>query len=294
MSSIFGKFRNNLLWLIRRVGRLKNTNFLKPAYYISKKLGLVKLFNKHYSGLKEITFNINILGAKLRMIDRTPNLIYFKFYKRVKAYEPALTKSLHDLLKTQDNPTFVDIGAHLGYFSILTASWIKDGNPVYSFEPNPDFFKTLSENIAMNNLQDKIRPYQLALSNKKGKAKMGGFDARVMNEDEAGDINTITFDQFCENEGIEPEIIKIDVHGAEGKILDGMPKVLKTVSHVFCETHHKIHGFTVEDIVQKLKDAGLNVFLFTEHRKIEGGNIVPIENADLSNHDDLMLYGRRD
>lgn len=294
MSKRFNTVKSNLIWRISRAGKLKNKGIFKPIYYVFKKVGLVGSFNTRYSALKEITFDLNIYGAKLKMIDRTPNLIYFKFYKKVKAYEPALTRFIHDLLATKQNLTFIDIGAHMGYFSILTAAWIKEGKPVYSFEPNPDFFQTLEENIALNNLQDKVKTYQIALSNKVGKAVMGGFEARVMNEAEEGDIDTITFDELCNEEGIEPDIIKIDVHGAEGKIVDGMPETLKKVSHVFCETHHKIHGYTVEDIVKKLKDAGLKVYLFTEHRNTAGGKMIPIENADLSNHDDLMIYGKRE
>lgn len=132
------------------------------------------------------------------------------------------------------------------------------------------------------------------MSDKEGTAKMTGWDSRVMDEDETGSIKTLTFDQFCEKENIKPDILKIDVHGAEGKILNGMPKVLSQVSHVFCETHNEIMGFNVKDIVQMMVDAGLSVYEFTDHRSIKGGEIIPLSQNVFTEHKDRIIYGVRE
>jgi len=286
--------KNIILKLTNTTNNFKNNKFFKPIHKFAKLLGLVKLFHRYRSNLKEIRFRLDILGANVAMIDRSPKFYYYYIYLNDHAYEPALTKKIHDLITEKENPVFVDIGAHLGYYSLLSASWHKGSNPVFAIEPNPDFFTTLIENIAINHLEHKIKPFQLALSNKTGKAKMTGWDSRVMNEDETGNVITTTFDLFCQKEGIEPDILKIDVHGAEGKILDGMQLTLKKVSHIFCETHHEILGFNVNDLIKKMTSGGLKVYLFTEHRKLDGGKIIPIEEANLANHDDLIIYGKRE
>jgi hypothetical protein len=99
---------------------------------------------------------------------------------------------------------------------------------------------------------------------------------------------------LCKKEDIQPDIIKIDVHGAEGKVLSGMPYILKNkVSHLFCELHDDLLGYTISDIIQILETAGLEVLEFTEHRDVSGGKLVPISSDLLSNYRDRMIYARR-
>jgi len=125
-------------------------------------------------------------------------------------------------------------------------------------------------------------------------AYMEGFDERVIHEVGDGNIQVVTFDRFCAKENIWPDIIKIDVHGAEGKVLAGMSDTLKNkVSHLFCETHSDLLGYTIRGIIQILEAAGLEVFEFTKHRELSGGKLLPISSDLLSNHDDRMLYARR-
>jgi len=286
--------KNLILRLTNYTNQFKNNNLYKILHKIARYIGIVKLFHRYRGNLNEVRFKMNILGAKVTMIDRTPHFYYYYIYLDDKAYEPALTKKINSLVNSFENPVFADIGAHLGYYSLLVSNWKEGSNPVYAFEPNPVFFKTFQENISINRLKDKIKPFQIALSNKEGKARMTGWDSRIMDEDENGAINTITFDSFCEKEGVTPDIIKIDVHGAEGKILAGMHNILSRTFHVFCETHNEMMGFSVSDIVQMMKSAGLNVYEFTNHRKIDGGNIIPLTDAVLSEHKDRIIYGVRE
>ncbi|MFW5804104.1 MAG: FkbM family methyltransferase [bacterium] len=285
---------NLILDLTNYLDRYKSKGFIKTLYKFALKTGLVKRFHEYRSKLKEVRFRIKLYNADIEMIDRSPKFYYYNLFQKQGGYEPALTKKIHDLLGSLENPFFIDIGAHFGYYTMLAGKWIKGDNPVYAFEPNPDFFETLKENISINNLTDKVKPWQIALSNKKGTANMTGWDSRTMSEDEKGSIDTFTFDQFCERERIKPDIIKIDVHGAEGKILGGMPRVLKEVSHIFCETHNSMMGFTVKDIVKMMVDGGLTVYEFTDHRNSKGGDIIPLDKKVYSDHNDRIIYGVRE
>lgn len=240
-----------------------------------------------------IYFETNIYGTKISMIDdRTFD--YYTHISQGKIYEPALALRLKTLLKDYDSPTFVDIGAHYGYFTIYAGKLIGTRGQVISIEPHKRYYIRLLKNIQINGLKGNIRTFNLALSDKEGHANMEGWDERVLHEVRNGDIQVITFDQLCKRENIRPDIIKIDVHGAEGKVLAGMSNTLKNkVSHLFCELHDDLLGYTIREIIQILEVAGLEVFEFTKHRDVSGGGLAPISSDFLSHYDDRMLYARR-
>ncbi len=256
----------------------------KASIYFRKKIKL------HLGG---IYFETNVYGTKIKMIDyRTFD--YYSLFSRGKIHEPALTLQLKTLFEKTDSPTFVDIGAHYGYFTIYAGKLIGSSGQVISIEPHIEFYAHLLKNIKLNGLKETVRTFNLALSDKEGKANMEGWDERVLHEAGNGKIQVVTCDQLCERENIRPDIIKIDVHGAEGKVLDGMPDILKNkVSHLFCELHKDMLGYTIRHIIQILEDACLEVFEFTKHRDVYGGKLLPINSDFLSSYNDRMLYARR-
>jgi len=211
-----------------------------------------------------------------------------------KVYEPSLTLQLKTLFKEYDSPTFVDIGAHLGYFTVYAGKLIGSSGKVISIEPNMKHYSRLLKNIEINGLKEIPRTFNLALSDRNGTANMGGWDERVLHEVADGNIQVVTFDDLCAKENIWPDIIKIDVHGAEGKVLAGMSDVLKNkVSHLFCELHSDLLDYTVREIIQILEVAGLEVLEIAKHRELSDGKLVPISSDLLSNCHDRMLYARR-
>ena len=62
------------------------------------------------------------------------------------AYEPLVTRCLMALLRPGD--TFVDVGAHIGFFSLIASSQVGPTGQVYAFEANYDRFKELQSNAA--------------------------------------------------------------------------------------------------------------------------------------------------
>jgi FkbM family methyltransferase len=282
-------------WRMRgRYKRLPDllNKLLKPESGLRKVL--VSIRKKVGSRLVgEIYCEANIYGTRIKMIDDRQFDYYYPF-SRGEIHEPALTLQLKKLLEESDSSTFVDIGAHYGYFTIYAGKLIGSAGQVISIEPHIKFYSHLLKNIEINGLIGVIRTFNVALSEKEGKAQMEGWDERVLHEVENGNIQVVTFDQLCEKENIRPDIIKIDVHKAEGKVLSGMPNTLQNkVTHLFCELHNDMQGYTTCKIIQILQTAGLEVFEFTKHREESGGKIVPITDGLLSNHDDRMLYARR-
>ena len=162
---------------------------------------------------------------------------YFKNYE----------KSVKNFVKKKlnKNSNAIDIGANLGYFSILFSSIIKQGK-VYSFEPEKKNFKKLLDNIKLNNFKN-ILPYNIGLSNSKSQKKMiltseineGGH--HILNSNNINSkyqiINTDKLDNIIKNKKIF-KIVKIDVEGHELKVLEGMSNVLIRTHYIIIEENN--------------------------------------------------------
>lgn len=240
-----------------------------------------------------IYFENSVCGIDFKMMDDGV-FEYYILYSRNEIYEPALVQKLKEILEKNKTCTFIDIGAHYGYFTIIAGKVLGPGGKVISIEPNPKCYNRLLENININKLNGIVKTYNIGLSENEGRATMGSWDNRKTINDNNGDIVLLSFDELCSKEHITPDIVKIDVFGAEGNILSGMSNTLHHVSHLFCELHEDMNGYTAKDIITVMESAGLEVFEFTRHRQETGGDIVPICDEFFSDHIDRMLYGRRE
>jgi FkbM family methyltransferase len=142
-----------------------------------------------------------------------------------------------------------DIGANTGYFSLLAASNSKV--EVFSFEPMPNLVADLHTLVVMNHLADRVHVNHCALSNTAGTVRMvtPGSDATGLMEtalrgqqvDREGGINVAakTLDGFVFDEHhCPPELIKLDVEGAEAMVLQGARRVLNELKPtILVEVH---------------------------------------------------------
>ena len=76
----------------------------------------------------------------------------------------------------EPNEVFVDVGANFGWHSLSLLVNRPDVLMSYAYEPSPDVYSLLTENIRANNCQDRCHAKQLALSNKKGRTTLKTFD----------------------------------------------------------------------------------------------------------------------
>jgi len=139
-------------------------------------------------------------------------------------YEPEVSSYIIKNLKSGE--TFIDIGANNGYYTLLVANLVGNGK-IISIEPNPEAFKRLMTNIALNNLSNVIS-LNLALSDSEGKALLYLDDNA---EEGLASLKTIRYSQpFVEVElkrfdrlfKVETiKMIKMDVEGTEIDIIRG-------------------------------------------------------------------------
>ena len=191
-----------------------------------------------------------------------------------KPYEPVATACLTRLLQRLPNPTFMDIGAFVGYFTCYGAALLKDQRPVFAVESNPIFCEAIQQAVALNGFT-RVRVLQAALSDHSGIVTID--DTAVVPADEPGPgrrtVHATTLDDLCASESIAPTIVKIDVHGGEGKVLRGMSRVLQeTVQIALLELHalscYERHSpdVTRVELLDWLEQFGFSLFHVAGHR----------------------------
>jgi len=145
-----------------------------------------------------------------------------------------LIKNLHS------DSTFIDVGAHYGYFSLIASDIVKDGK-VYSFEPSSKSFNILKRNVSSIT---NVTIFNKAVSQGNTPIAFYEFDnlhseynstqiSQFENEDwfkaikpNMQKIDSISLSTFCTDNSIYPDIIKIDVEGFENEVIKGAENLL--------------------------------------------------------------------
>jgi FkbM family methyltransferase len=150
-------------------------------------------------------------------------------------YEPEFFQVLKHHLQPGD--TCVDVGGHLGYYSMLMARLVGPGGRVITFEPVQENLAVLQENIAMNHMEN-VRLVNTALGRHSGTMTLIRSEAETMSAtpsirayavegaQKQVEVKVDTLDEFFDREGCKPKLIKVDVEGAEIEVLLGASKTL--------------------------------------------------------------------
>lgn len=148
--------------------------------------------------------------------------------------------------KVKKGMTVLDVGGHIGYYTLLMAKFVGERGRVFSFEPSPENFELLQKNIHLNRL-GRVEAVRAAIFSKKGISTISIPDdsnsggASLVHEvgSHAMQIETITLDDFCAERNIKPEFIKMDVEGAEFDVLLGGERTIRDCRpEMLIEVHH--------------------------------------------------------
>lgn len=127
----------------------------------------------------------------------------------------------------------LDVGAHMGMFTILLARWVGTTGRVYAFEPNPQLREALLDHMALNDVANRVVVSPLAISNAVGRALFSSNGLAGTNRivDHGGgdtyEVAVTTIDTFCSESGAVPSLIKIDIEGFEFHALVGAMQTLE-------------------------------------------------------------------
>ena len=148
-------------------------------------------------------------------------------------YEPDLQAAVAEFVR----PGFViyDLGANIGFVTLLFARAVGESGYVYAFEPLPQNQERLQYNLELNRLQERVECIAAAVvdrqqvvefltgpSHKMGKVQgSAGHEALTYGEPIA--VQGISLDVFAGEAGrLPPDLIKIDIEGGEALALPGM------------------------------------------------------------------------
>ena len=164
-------------------------------------------------------------------------------------YEPELQFAVQSLVGR--GQVIMDVGANIGFISLIFAKKIGPEGHVYAFEALPENVMRLKQNIEINDYLDRISIVEAAVQDRTGDViflkgpstgtgKVSGSAGRdsleYMHQIE---IPGISIDEFIDRqENFVPDVIKIDIEGGEVLALPGMEKTLRLIRPIlFIELH---------------------------------------------------------
>ena len=164
-------------------------------------------------------------------------------------YESELQEAIEDWVKP--GHIIYDIGANIGYITLLFAKRTGSEGHVYAFEALPANVNRLSSNIEVNNYQERVTIIEAAVQDRTGSSEFlvgpshgmgkvqGSAGRNSFEYDNKIQVDGVSIDDFIDNSNNPPpDIIKIDIEGGEVLALPGMNKLLKERHPiVFIELH---------------------------------------------------------
>lgn len=181
-------------------------------------------------------------------------------------WEPNLTAYIRRTLKPEE--VFVDVGANIGYYSLLAAPLVGSAGGVVAIEASPEIFKLLRQNIELN------RAGNVRIVNCAAAHDAGDMNIYAAPSDNIGMTSTIPRDKnifvgvvpalplqdiLTESEAIRTRLIKIDVEGAEPPILRSILENLDRYSRD-CEIAAEV-SVDNEDVLALMHGYGFNAYM---------------------------------
>jgi len=192
-------------------------------------------------------------------------------------------RGVYDKLETDivqsgvgEGSTALDIGAHIGYFTLILAKSVGESGKVFAFEPENKNFSMLKKNIEVNKFKNVILE-NIALSSSSGKVNLfldkdnlGNMSFSPENIPDSSlngkvEVESQTLDDYAKNISGKISFIKMDVQGAEGLVLRGGLELLKNHKPVilmeFWPYGLKNNGTDPLELLRMLNSLGYKFFV---------------------------------
>jgi len=180
-------------------------------------------------------------------------------------YEPGCVRVLRE--HVSEGSVCVDIGANLGYLSILMSQLAGAEGQIIAFEPMPDTLELLRENVAINGLRN-IMIVAAAASDVTGSAdllseadenvaktaSMVGY--RLEGPGRVTNVRSLRLDDYFSGSARLPNVVKIDVEGAETMVLRGARETIARSRPLLLVEVHAWESSASRDVLQLLSDFG--------------------------------------
>lgn len=191
-------------------------------------------------------------------------------------YEPLTT----DLVRAEiaAGAVVLDIGANIGYYTLIFAKCVGPKGHVFAFEPEPGNFALLQENVSANGYRN-VTLSRLAVSDRTGRARLyvdagNAGDCRIYDSQDnrpSIEIETTRLDDYFASPPDRIDLIKMDIQGAESAALRGMLGLLEKHRQVklvveFWPYGLRLFGTDPEEFLRMLCGAGFSLWNLNERR----------------------------
>jgi FkbM family methyltransferase len=200
-------------------------------------------------------------------VDADPGRYHREIYTRGD-YEDSVAACLERLVRP--GHVCADVGAHLGYFTLLLARLVEETGRVFSFEASPVNHAALRANVALNRLQHRVTCENAALVENDGPSAIRLFPGRF--PDRSSEWTTSL--DFASREDEHPmrreplmvpavalddavpermplQVVKMDIEGGEARALRGMTRLLRHAKPtIVLEYHGKVGWPGIEALIE--------------------------------------------
>jgi len=241
----------------------------EQAYEWSQQQGRLHRFTPVYVGRERLlvrTEKGQLLMCNAQDIQLTPQLVDRH------VWEPALTAFYTQNIKA--GMRYLEIGANIGYFTVLASVLVGHTGRVHAFEPDPTAFSLLKINCRLNHCSYLCELFPLAVSDVDGPVTLHRFDlnfgssslselpekllAEFLEEPTPQAVESTTLDKHYGKHEIVFDFIKVDAEGAEPLIFSGAQDFL-------CSCTRDSTIFAVEFNPQAMQGLGRNGAQFLDH-----------------------------
>jgi len=202
-------------------------------------------------------------GRKMKVHLKDPGISTELTLFRV--HEPVSTQILLKSLKR--GGACLEVGANMGYYTLLMSDLIGIEGRVLTVEPHPKNFKMLLTNVSMNDLRN-VECFNLACSNYDGYGKMKVMPQsnwHRLDVDNGGDLQVeVSKVDTLTKEFERLDFMRMDVEGHESKVIEGSHKTIENLRpSLFLEFHPTLSGKdTTLTLLKKLNDYGYEIDYF--------------------------------
>jgi len=237
--------------------------------------------------------NFTLIDNFKLYIDKSDRIVSEKLlvYKKWEEYE---TKIFKENLKTGD--TVLDIGAHIGYYTLIASNKVGKRGKVYAFEPDPKNFKLLKKNISENGCSNvalinsavTLKGGQIKLFlNKENKGDHRAYDSKDGRESIS--INSMKLDEYFKNNK-KVDVIKMDIQGGEFKALKGGLNLLSHNKRIkifseFWPMGLRLNNDSPKEYLNLLIKNKFKIFQISEEKE----KLIPVKTIQL-----LSLFSKDD
>ncbi|GDX52607.1 hypothetical protein LBMAG27_16540 [Bacteroidota bacterium] len=276
------------------MGRKNKVSLTKRIYYFLKK----QLELRRYKGVETYELKLRSVEAVFSTTDAYSKGWFFPRYDKGKYHEPTATNLFIDEIKPEY--CVFDIGTNLGFFTCISGKLAAKGS-VHSFEVDENCILLIEKNCRLNGLSnvtinncavsDNDETEKIPVSAKPNpRLKVSTTESPNLHYIE---VKALQIDTYIKQKNLLPDFIKIDVEGAELKVLKGMVNTLKKPQlKLLIEVHvpnlKDYFNTDYKDLLGLLFQNGFSIKELKEHRKNK--NEFREINGQSELHGNTMIY----